>query len=54
MDSVRIWAAQNEQDLIGVYRHSDGMMNTVLFAAIGSRESYSFYRRFLKWIGSGK
>ena len=54
MDSDRMWAAHNVEDLIIFYRDSDGMMKPALFAATGSRESFSFYRRFLQWMGSGE
>ena len=54
MESDRRWAAHGVEDLIIFYRDSDGMMKPALFAATGSRESFSFYRRFLTWMGSGK
>ena len=46
------WAAHTMQDITIYYRDNEGNIRPALFAATGSRESFSFYRRFLKWMGN--
>ena len=41
------------EDLLIFYRDSDGIMKPAIFAASGSRESFSFYMRFLNWMSEG-
>ena len=48
------WAKHTMEDITIYYRDSEGNVKPALFAATGSRESFSFYLRFLKWIGSGE